>query len=328
MFPPQHHHLEVALSEKLTAESAASPLVDAFATLNSVKHEVFSAQSLEATNLITGVAAASGRVVAKAQVIRGVSHNWSSIPPGTIIVAKNVHPDWLVLLRHAAGVVAEQGGMTCHAAIIARELGIPAVVGAADATRLIQSGDDLMVDGDNGEVHIGEWGTDDPLWELGAMGNPETAIGIGGNGEWLPAPDAQSSVSNRDYLIPIATQLLVNLNQPNSIQRAANLPVDGVGLLRSELIVLEVLEDRPPLWWLQQGRKRELVQKLTEKIWQFARAFEPRPVFYRSLDMRDSLAVAALNEKFPSSASFGSTEVDPMLGMRGTLSYIADPILF
>lgn len=329
MFPPQRHHLEVALSEKLTAESAASPLVDSFATLNPVKHEVFSAQSLEATNLIKGVAAASGRVVAKAQVIRGVSHNWSSIPAGTIIVAKNVHPDWLVLLRHAAGVVAEQGGMTCHAAIIARELGIPAVVGAADATRLIQSGEDLMVDGDKGEVHIGDWGTGNPLWELGAMGNSETAIGIGGNGEWqVPTPDAQASTSKPYYPIPIATQLLVNLNQPNSIQRAANLPVDGVGLLRSELIVLEVLEDRTPLWWLQQGRKRELVQKLTEKIWQFARAFEPRPVFYRSLDMRDSLAAAALNEKFPSSASFGATEVDPMLGMRGTLSYIADPILF
>lgn len=249
--------------------------------------------------IVRGLAASAGQAMAKALVISGFSKNVEAIPSGQILVTKSITPDWLPLLKRAAGIVSEQGGMTCHAAIMARELGIPAVVGAIGVTQLIKTGDYIVVDGDQGAIsHYG--------------GNREWVIG---NGE-----ESRQPSPNSQFLI--ATQLLVNLSQPELINRAAALPVDGVGLLRSEMMVLGVLKNQHPNWWVQQGKQKELVQTLSEHICQFAKVFSPRPVFYRSLDLR-SHEFQAL-----SGNAAADPETNPMLGMRGTFSYLSDPTLF
>lgn len=259
--------------------------------------------SLTSTAL-KGLPAAGGRVMAVAQVMSGESRNLETMLPGRILVASSIAPDWLPLLKQAAGIVTERGGMTSHGAIVARELGIPAVVNVTDVTKLIQTGESLVVDGDKGEIH--RLGSREGAGEMKVMDSSR---------------EVNQARSRQPSFYPIATQLLVNLSQVSTLDKVVGLPVDGVGLLRSELMMLEALEGRHPNQWLQQGAEDELVERLAYSIVQIAAAFAPRPVLYRSLDWR-SHEFASL---FDDSAE---VEVNPMLGRRGTLRYLSDPTYF
>jgi len=260
------------------------------------------------TKIFKGLGAAVGKVVAKAQVITDPCQDSANFLPGNILVVKSLSPDWLPLIKKAAGIVAQQGGMTCHAAIIARELGIPAVVGVANATETIQNDQLLLVDGDRGEIHLGD--ESELKLQEWQQRDRELTAKLGDLGRFQ-LPNHQSTM---------ATQLMVNLSQPSTIERAAALPVDGVGLLRSELMLLEILAGQHPNLWLSQGRRDELVQLLTETICQFAGAFASRPVFYRSLDWR--------SHEFQTLFTSPAKEANPMLGLRGTFSYLQDSTLF
>lgn len=254
---------------------------------------------------IKGLAAAGGRVMATAQVMLGESKNLETMLPGRILVASSIAPDWLPLLKQAVAIVTEKGGMTSHGAIVARELGIPAIVNVAGATKLIQTGESLVVDGDRGEIH-----------RLGRreMGAGETKVMDGLN-------EVNQATSRPPSFYPIATQLLVNLSQVSSLPKVSGLPVDGVGLLRSELMMLEALESKHPSEWLQQGKEEELLERITYGIVQIAAAFAPRPVLYRSLDWRSHEFATLFN-------TTAEVEVNPMLGRRGTLRYLSDPTFF
>ena len=253
-------------------------------------------------NVLKGLPAAGGRVMAKAQVMLG-GKNLETMPPGRILVASSIAPDWLPLLKQAVGIVTERGGMTSHGAIVARELGIPAVVNVPDITKLIETGESLVLDGDKGEIH--RLGKRDGVGETRNM-NSSNEIN-----QATPRPAA---------FYPIATQLLVNLSQVSSLQKVVGLPVDGVGLLRSELMMLEALEGKHPSEWLPQG-KEELLERLAFGIVQIAAAFAPRPVLYRSLDWRSHEFASLFN-------TTAEVEVNPMLGRRGTLRYLSDPTYF
>ncbi|MFB2898782.1 putative PEP-binding protein [Aerosakkonemataceae cyanobacterium BLCC-F50] len=261
------------------------------------------------SQVFKGLGAAGGKAIAKAQVVIDFpTQDWDTFPAGEILILKHLHPDWLPLLRKAAGVVAEQGGMTCHAAIIARELGIPAVVGVSGATKLIQTGTFLLVDGDRGEIHLD---SEEGLHLKKQQNRSRASIVDLGDRERFQMMNLPSLM---------ATQLMVNLSQPSTIERAASLPVDGVGLLRSELMLLDILEGQHPNRWLNSGHKEELLERLTQTVCQFASAFTPRPVFYRSLDWRSH----EFQNVFPQSTK----EVNPMLGIRGTFAYQQDPTFF
>ncbi len=244
--------------------------------------------------IVSGLAASPGQVVAIARVISPTETLPTEIPEKTVLIAKNISPDWLSLLKQASAIVAEQGGMTSHGAIVARELGIPAILNAHQATQHIKTGDRLFINGDEGKAYS--------ALESDFISVVET-----------PASTLRSA--------PIATQLMLNLSQPELIARATQLPVDGVGLLRAELTMLTLLDQQHPQLWIQQGRKSILIDRLATQIQTFAQAFAPRPVFYRTLDLRShefrSLAGAEV-----------APEPNPMLGMRGTFSYTVNPELF
>lgn len=269
--------------------------------------------------IIKGLAAACGRVVGNAYVISH-SDQKPEIPPKAILVAPAIAPDWLPLLQQAAGIVTQHGGLTSHSAILARELGIPAVVNATNATQLIQTGELLLLDGDHGEVYRVSR-TENELRIAGRAGGEDIAT------HHSPLITRHSPLTTHHSLLttPIATQLLVNLSQPSSIERVLDLPVDGVGLLRSELMGLNVLAGQHPKAWIEQGRRAELVELWQDIISQFTRAFAPRPIFYRSLDWR--------SHEFPS-LSFGyelsmsHTTTNPLLGQRGAFSYVKDASIF
>jgi pyruvate, water dikinase len=228
-------------------------------------------------------------------------------------------PDWLVHLKQATGLVTEQGGMTSHGAIVARELGIPAVVGATDAMRLIQSGDVVLLDGDRGELYR----VIEPL--LATVSAPIAAP----TAAPIAAPDNASQTSELEGDCPAprptanGTPLLVNLSQLDALPQVATLAIDGVGLLRAELLLMDVLGQNPGLQHpgLLEGDRAALSDRLAHHIRQFAQAFAPRPVFYRSLDLRAHEYRSLLSHQ-------SSSELHPILGRHGTLSYQTDPNLF
>jgi pyruvate,water dikinase len=215
--------------------------------------------------LLSGLAASPGQAIATARPITD-DENLAAVPKGSILVAQSIKPSWLPWLKNAAGIIAEQGGMTSHAAIVARELGIPAIVNAKGATQLIRTGESLLLDGDKGKAYRlnGEI--------------PDIALSV---------PPSETSEQLPYFPYPIATQLMVNLSQPSAIAKVAALPVDGVGLLRSEWMLAELLSEKNLQEWLEPSEQGRLVERLTQAIGEFARCFAPRPVFYRSFDTSD-----------------------------------------
>ncbi|WP_199333461.1 putative PEP-binding protein [Oculatella sp. FACHB-28] len=278
--------------------------------------------------VVRGVGAASGQIFGEAWIVPDSIQAAVRAPTGAVWIASQITPDWIFELQQAAGIVTEQGGMTSHGAIVARELGIPAVVGAADVTKLIQTGEMVFLDGDRGEIYrvekeaIPPHAAPLPPSHLLA----QTILQPSSQPPVSPQPLAHTSSKPDFYTAskssdpPNGTQLMVNLSRVALLSQTHDLPVDGVGLLRSEQLILDVLDQQHPIVWAQE-RPRELVNRLAEQILQFAQAFLPRPVFYRSLDLR--------SHEFQSLMGHPTTpEPNPTLGLHGTFSYEVDPTLF
>lgn len=205
--------------------------------------------------ILTGIGAAKGKATGNVYLLG--KDNPNSFPKGGILVADKITTESLALIKSAGGLITEAGGMTSHGAILARELNIPAVVGAKGASQALQGQETVMVDGDKGEVSY-------PSQE-------ET-----------PTPEPPLFAEKKNSVL--ATPLMVNVSQNHRATEIANLPVDGVGLLRSELMLLPLLQERSLSSWLSPSHRNEFIQKLAELIGKFAHAFFPRPVFYRSTD--------------------------------------------
>lgn len=277
--------------------------------LNQRPGEVYSPPlpaAVPAPAMLTGLAAAPGRVVAPAWVM-GQNLDVATVPTGVILIVSMITPEQVIGLRHVMGVIAEQGGMTSHAAILARELGIPAVVGVEQAMQRIQTGDVITIDGDQGEIYWGDLSsvqTERPL-NLVPLGTP-------------PLESSFTTAFAQPLGPSSHPQLYVSLSQLDLLPQIATIPVDGVGLLRSELMLLEVFKQEPPEVWFSQREPSEIVEQIAHRLQKFAVAFAPRPVFYRALDIRSH----EFGTELPA-----TTGPHPMLGMRGTFSYQANPNL-
>src|SRR5690606_33052664 len=186
---------------------------------------------------------------------------------GEILVAAMTTPDWVPTLRRAAALVTDGGGMTCHAAIVSRELRIPCVVGTRRATKLLRDGEVISVDGQRGRVFAG------------AAAEPAAA-----------APEAVARPAEPAPAAPLAeatgTLLYVNLALASQAEAAASLPVDGVGLLRAEFMIVDALGGVHPSQLLAEGRRQEFVDAMRGALLTITRAFAPRPVIYRTYDFR------------------------------------------
>lgn len=268
--------------------------------------------------VVQGIGAAPGKVLAPAVVIQAGVPETPTLPPGCIVVLTDLQPELGMRLQGIAGIVTVRGGVTCHAAILARELNIPAVVGAPQATELLSSGDALWLDGDRGAVYVvPEDAAARPLFSEGGLASPQEVS--------LPAvPEFAPIDAGRTQ-----TQVMMNLSQ---VQRLADLPldqVDGVGLLRSEWLLIDALEGKHPQQWIEAGLAAELQAKIVEKLTPILAALAPKPVRYRSLDLR--WPTARSDEISPGQRSLpvnSVVEPNPMLGVRGTFSYQLDSRLF
>lgn len=253
----------------------------------------------DATPLLTGLGAGPGVATGRVRVLHELVDG-KRLTDGEIIVAPMTRPDWLPILRRAGGIVTDGGGITCHAAIVGRELGKPVVVGARTATTDLRDGQVITVDGDAGAVFEGEVHAA-PRPSATATATPTV---VGG------APTVT------------ATAVYVNLATPDAAEAVAATDVDGVGLLRAEFMITEALAGEHPARLIGQGRREEYVTKMSDGVGRIAAAFAPRPVVYRAIDLRSN-EFADLE-----GGEIEPEEENPMIGYRGCFRYVRDPDLF
>jgi pyruvate,water dikinase len=249
--------------------------------------------------LVRGLGAAPGRASGAVRLLSSLD-DAARLAQGDVMVTQMTSPDWVPLMRRSAAIVTDSGGMTCHAAIVSRELGIPCVVGTGNATKTLRDGEVITVDATHGVVREGAT----------AAFEPTTATS-----------DGRVSVGAAPLVT--GTKLLVNLSEPSQVERAAALEVDGVGLLRAELMLVEALDGTHPRKLLAEGRGEEFVQRMADALTVFAAGFAPRPITYRTTDFRT-------NEfrGLKGGDEFEPEEANPMIGFRGALRYTEQPEVF
>jgi pyruvate,water dikinase len=255
------------------------------------KHEV----------LIQGLPAVPGVVSGVVRVLSDVSEG-GRLQDGEVLVAKMTNPDWLPTMRRASALVTDTGGMTCHAAIVARELKVPCIVGARTATRDLSDGMVVTVDGTHGRVLAGR----------ANIGGATTAAVTGPAGGTVVAATEVTG-----------TKIYVNILLPDTADDVAAQDVDGVGLLRAETMLTDALGNRHPRALIAAGEQDALVDKLAEAVGRVASAFAPRPVIYRASDFRTNEFRA-----LQGGDAFEPEEHNPMIGYRGCYRYVDNPELF
>jgi len=249
--------------------------------------------------LIQGLPAVPGAASGVVRVLDDVSDG-GRLQNGEVLVAKMTNPDWLPTMRRASALVTDTGGMTCHAAIVARELKVPCIVGARTATRDLTDGMVVTVDGTHGRVLAGR-----------IVGGAQTAPVVGPQQVTVAAGEVT------------ATKIYVNILLPDSAEAAAAQDVDGVGLLRAETMLTDALDNRHPRDLIAKGEQSGLVDKLAAAVGRVAAAFAPRPVIYRASDFRT-------NEfrNLVGGENYEPEEHNPMIGFRGCYRYVKNPDLF
>ena len=248
--------------------------------------------------LVQGLPAVPGSASGTVRVLADVGEG-GRLQDGEVLVAQMTNPDWLPTMRRAAALVTDTGGMTCHAAIVARELGVPCVVGARTATTDLTDGEMVTVDGTHGRVLAGR-----------VSGGAQTAA-IAGAGQVMVV----GAVT--------ATKIYVNILLPDAAEAAAARDVDGVGLLRAETMLTDALGNRHPRDLIAKGEQDGLVNKLAAAVGRVASAFAPRPVIYRASDFRTNEFRSLYGGE-----QYEPREHNPMIGFRGCFRYVKNPDLF
>jgi pyruvate,water dikinase len=259
--------------------------------------------------LVTGKSVGEKIAGGKAHVIPDVAH-LSSFNPGEILVANTTTPDWEPVMKTASAIVTNRGGRTCHAAIISRELGIPAIVGAQDATEKIQTGQDLTVscaEGDDGLIYEG----------------------------LLPFHVEKTVL--KDLERP-KTKIMMNLGNPEMAFSLSRIPNDGVGLARMEFIINSFIKIHPmalihpeqvtddsvqkeidDLTFGYKNKEDYFVEKLAYGVGTIVAAFYPKPVVARMSDFKSNEYASLIGGKY-----FEPKEDNPMIGFRGASRYCDD----
>ncbi len=252
--------------------------------------------------------AVGARIASGAVRVVSDGRHLSAFRPGEVLVADTTTPDWEPVMKTAAAIVTNRGGRTCHAAIVARELGIPAVVGAEHASEVLRDGELVTVscaEGAAGKVYEGKVPFHKNISDLTGLKRP-------------------------------ATEIMVNLGNPELAFQVSQMPCDGVGLARMEFIINEHIKvhpmavlhperitdvaERERVLALSAGYKdgrSYFVERLAEGVGTIAAAFYPRPVIVRLSDFKSNEYAALMGGR-----DFEPHEENPMLGFRGAARYV------
>jgi len=246
--------------------------------------------SVDGEVLVRGLGASPGIATGLVKIVLDIDE-LDKIEDGDVMVTTMTTPDMVPAMRRASGIVTDEGGVTCHASIISRELGIPCVVGTGDATKTLKEDTGVTLDGKKGLVFEG-------ITEVSEE-----------------APQAQAVAAEAPILT--VTEVKANVSMPEAAERAAATGADGVGLLRTEHLMLTA--GIHPGKFIADGREDELIDTIADNVQIVADAFYPKPVWYRTLDApTDEFITLEGGENEP-------REHNPMLGWRGIRRELDQP---
>ena len=254
--------------------------------------------------LVRGLPASPGVAIGVAKVALTVEEAAKLMKKGDILVTKMTDPDWVPYMKLAAAIVTDEGGMTAHAAIVSRELGIPCIVGTKNATQVLKTGMEVTVDATHGIVYEGRVEELLKKEEEKAAAPGVAAVGI------------PKEVMHEIFPVT-ATKIYMNLGEPDMIDKYIDLPFDGIGLMRIEFIISDWIAYHP-LYLIKIGKPEEFVNKLADGIAKVAQAIYPRPVVVRFSDFKT-------NEYrgLKGGEEFEPEERNPMIGWRGVSRYVS-----
>ncbi|MBI5036764.1 phosphoenolpyruvate synthase [Candidatus Micrarchaeota archaeon] len=266
----------------------------AVTTLNTQAKEGSEVEVKDANILLRGLGAAPGIATGTVKILASAKE-LDKVQKGDILVAKMTSPDFVPAMKRALGIVTDEGGMTCHAAIVSRELGIPCVVGAGKATSTLKEGQTITIDAKRGVIFEGKVQLESSKTE-------------------------QTSASSPGQVVT-GTKIYVNLAEPDICDRVASKNVDGVGLLRAEFMIAGL--GVHPRKLIEEKRQKEFIDALANGLRKVCSEFFPRPVIYRATDFKT-------NEyrNLEGGEKYEPKEENPMIGFRGCYRYIKDPEVF
>ncbi len=276
------------------------------ASMSNETHASISAGSSHV--LLTGLAASPGVGKGKVRILPSPKE-MGLMQQGEILVTEMTTPDFVPAMKKAAGIITNTGGMTCHAAIVSRELGVPCIVGSREATTKLTDGQFITVDAVRGKVYDGDV-------EIVGASKPAS-----GGEAAVPGAKYDPTAFVSESYVPTGTKIYVNLADVDSAEKVSKLPCDGVGLLRAEFMIAAIGEHPKKL--IREGRQAEFIDKLSDGLRTFASAFYPRPVVYRATDFKT-------NEyrNLQGGEEFEPKEENPMMGYRGCARYVHEPEVF
>lgn len=244
--------------------------------------------------IVKGLPASPGKVSGRVHVILDPSRI-DEFKEGEILVTEMTAPDWVPAMKKAKAIVTDSGGMTCHASIVSRELGIPCIVGTKSrgeaATVTIPDGIDVTIDATHGVVYEG-------IIEEAKKEN-----------------QAGAAVAVAEYFPPTGTKVYMNLGDPELAEKYSSLPCDGIGLMREEFIWTTYIHEHP-LYLIKIGHPEKVVDQLAEGMRQVCQAMAPRPVTLRFSDFKSSEY-----RDLKGGDEFEPYEPSALLGWRGASRY-------
>jgi pyruvate,water dikinase len=253
--------------------------------------------------IVKGIAAGRrGFGAGTARIVTSPEEAAKVMKKGDILVTEMTNPDFVPFMKLAGAIVTDKGGVTCHAAIVSRELGIPCVVGTENGTQLMVTGKQYTVDSRSGVVYEG---IIESLTQQGASSTGAVAgTSAFSAGMFEPVPVT-------------ATKIYMNLGVPEKVNEYKDLPFEGIGLMRMEFILASYIGEHPMLF-VDTGQSQKFVDKLAEGIATVARGVMPRPVVVRFSDFKT-------NEyrDLKGGDKYEIVEANPMLGWRGCSRYIS-----
>ena len=258
--------------------------------------EAPAAAEKEAKVLVKGLPASPGQGYGKAHVIMDPS-DIEEFKDGEILVTEMTAPDWVPAMKKAQAIVTDSGGMTCHASIVSRELGIPCIVGTKSrgqaATEVLKTGDEITVDASNGVVFAGNL----QIKKAEAAAAPAGAVTVA---ETFPVT---------------GTKIYMNLGDPSLADKYSSLPCDGIGLMREEFIWTTYIHEHP-LYLIKTGHPEKVVDQLADGFRKVCQAMAPRPVTLRFSDFKSSEY-----RDLKGGEEFEPHEPSALLGWRGASRY-------
>jgi len=246
------------------------------------------------TPVLRGTAASPGIGTGHVKILKSPKEI-GKVTSGDVLVASMTSPDYVPAMKKASAIVTDQGGLTSHAAIVSRELGVPCVVGTKDGTQKLKEGTVVTVDGAKGMIFLGN---------KVASVKADTV-----------------KVEKTHTKTRTATNIYVNLAEPERVKEIAKENVDGVGLLRAEFMIANI--GIHPKEAIKQKKQQRFIDKLAEDLTVFCKAFDPRPVTYRATDFKTNEYRA-----LPGGEKWEPVEPNPLMGFRGAFRYTAHPDVF